>query len=133
MTVLTATGTISSDEIKNLKNSPVQLIEAPDEGEYLIPINFFLECQNGEALYSGGSSLSIQYSSGLCIGSIIASFLSQSKKQVFFTNATFMPYSPVDSTQVESSSIDLSVISDDFTDGDGEIKWSITYQVVTTS
>lgn len=132
MAIETLSGTITSDEIKSLKDSPVTLIEAPDNG-FLLPISYSFECVRGDTVYAGGSSIVLQYSSELPIGSVIASFLSQIRNQIFFSNATFIPYSPVDSSQLINQSIQLTVLSDDFTDGDGAINWSVNFQVVETA
>lgn len=129
---LSASGTLTSAQIKTMRTTPVQLVAAPGVNKILLVIRLTVRSTQGTAAYTGGGTIFVRIGSAGATfnGSISASVLTAGPGGA----SMVANYYPVFSTAAnETNSVNQGLfISNNtaaFATGDGNLQWDLVYSV----
>jgi hypothetical protein len=131
---LEVTGTITSSEILALNATPKELIAAPGAGKAIIvdEIELFLSFGTTAYVAGVGEDLTIEYSAGVDIATwdndtddILVGIADERR----INRPTV--YDVVDATTIDNEAVNASIAVGEVLTGDSDIKYRITYKVVT--
>jgi len=132
--VLVATGTLTSSQIKAINSSPIALVAAQGAGKAIIPLQLVVKLNYGSNVFVAGSGQQIR----LCYGtSIIAtavsnSIITASSNRMGYSNA----FSYTDNAASSTQNVALNFYTTDSAitgnaSNDSTITWELLYIVVT--
>lgn len=127
---LSASGTLTSAQLKTMRTTPVLLVAAPGVNKVMFAIRLTVRSTQGTAAYTGGGAIFVR------IGSAGATFNGTIAATVLTTGTAPMVanYYPTFSTAaIETNSINQGLyISNNtavFATGDGTLQWDLVYSI----
>ncbi len=119
-----ATVTLSSADILDLHNTPVEVVAAPGAGKFLVPHLVIANTSGGTVAYTIADSVVIEVGDAQWVG--VTSLFSLTGEQT----STFVPASVTfGTTDIENRSIAILATDDNPADGDGTLTVDVWYSI----
>jgi hypothetical protein len=138
--VTSRTTTLTSAQLLDLANTPIQVVPAPGAGKLIVPISYTIKYNHVTTPYTiqGGSTMIVQYTNGLGLGSNVIAFVANTLNGFFDSSASQVQVmglnlsgvqSQVDANDLQGQGLFI-LINGALTLGDGTLDVTVFYATI---